>query len=136
MRAIASTRRAAGFTLVELMITCTIVAILALSAVPMYRGNVEAAKMTEGVAAVGTIRTALRVHAATHDGQYPDLSARGDELAFLGIHRLDLDGKYFTPDKYEVLSEPTGYVITARYGDVTYEVNERGEEVGTYRTGQ
>ena len=55
-------RRKQAFTLVELMIVVTIVAILALIAIPLYSANTTAAIMSEGVAGAGTIRTALRVY--------------------------------------------------------------------------
>ena len=62
-------RRKHAFTLVELMIVVVIVAILAMVAIPLYQGNVRAAKMSEGISGCGTVRTALRVYAASHGGR-------------------------------------------------------------------
>ena len=55
---IQSLRRKQAFTLVELMIVVTIIAILALIAIPLYSANTTAAIMSEGVAGAGTLRTA------------------------------------------------------------------------------
>ena len=52
---IQSMRRKQAFTLVELMIVVTIVAILALIAIPLYSANTTAAIMSEGVSGAGTI---------------------------------------------------------------------------------
>ena len=71
-------RNQAGFTLVELMIVIVIVGILAAVAVPIYQSNITKAKMSECDAALGTIRTALRISYAEH-GNYP-VVATGTEV--------------------------------------------------------
>jgi len=48
--------RRAGFTLIELMIVVAIVGILAMIAVPAFRGYVMRARMTEGYTMLGEIR--------------------------------------------------------------------------------
>jgi prepilin-type N-terminal cleavage/methylation domain-containing protein len=101
-----------GFTLVELMIVIVIVGILAAVAVPIYQGNVKKAKMSECDAALGTIRTALRVFYAEH-GRYPvvtdaQVTALSDSL---DIQAADLKGKYFSADVYKLTSNATTYTI-------------------------
>lgn len=59
------------FTLVELMIVVIIVAILAASAVPIYRSVVGRAYEAEVVSALATFRTAQRIFRA-EKGEYPD----------------------------------------------------------------
>ncbi len=82
---VSQSRRSGAFTLIELMIVVVIVAILALVAIPLYQGNVIAAKMSEGIAGCGTIRTAFRTYAASHAGNYPVLTAQnGSQLSVLG----------------------------------------------------
>jgi len=130
--------RSAAFTLVELMIVVVIVAILAMVAVPIYRANVTNAKMSEGIAGVGSIRTAFRIYAASHDGDYPVLTAvDGDGLDDLNVDGDDLDGKYFESDDYEVTSTASTYTIKATEPDSseTYIINQAGVESGTYTTG-
>ena len=104
-----------GFTLVELMIVIVIVGILAAVAIPIYQGNVKKAKMSECDAALGTIRTALRVFYAEH-GEYPDTKGqeKGEEFFSdsLDIQKPDLDGKYFKTENYTVNSDPAAYTIT------------------------
>lgn len=124
-------RRTGAFTLVELMIVVVIVAILALVAIPLYQSNVTAAKMSEGIAGVGTIRTALRVYAASHGGSYA-----GATFALMNISDSDLAGKYFTADSYALSNVAAGtYTITATMGDNTYVINQDGTESGTFTTG-
>ena len=130
-------RRMGAFTLVELMIVVVIVAILALVAVPLYSGHLLAAKMSEGIAGVGTIRTALRVYSAGNNGNYPTVTADGTGLAAYGIAAADLnDGKYFKAANYSVVSTDTTYTVTATLGSDTYAVDQDGLEKGTYKTGQ
>ena len=133
-------RRTSAFTLVELMIVVVIVAILALVAIPLYTGNVLSAKMSEGISAVGTIRTSLRVYAASHNGTYPVLTAvDGTGLtASIGVVAADLNGKYFQATDYVVTSSAAAYTLTATLHGAsdTYIVNQAGVESGSYTTGQ
>jgi prepilin-type N-terminal cleavage/methylation domain-containing protein len=124
-----------AFTLVELMIVVVIVAILAMVAIPIYMGNVTAAKMSEGISGCGTIRTALRVYAASHNGSYPTLDGvDGTGLSAINVNSADLDGKYFQAADYEVTSAAAAYTVTATLGDETYIINQDGVESGTFTT--
>ena len=51
-----------AFTLIELMIVVTIVAILALIAIPLYTANTVASIMSEGVSGAGMMRSQMRVY--------------------------------------------------------------------------
>ena len=109
-------RNQKGFTLVELMIVIVIVGILAAVAVPIYTANIKKAKMSECDAALGTIRTALRVYHAAHDPApaYPTAVA-GTQVSVvsgLDIDAADLDGKYFSAANYTLSSNATAYTIT------------------------
>ena len=78
----------AGFTLVELMVVVIIVGILAAVAVPVYRYNIRRAMASEGMAMVGSVRTAQRVWFAEHDAYtktWSDISGQVDIV----------DNKYF-----------------------------------------
>jgi prepilin-type N-terminal cleavage/methylation domain-containing protein len=136
-------RRKQAFTLVELMIVVTIVAILALIAIPLYSANTTAAVMSEGVAGCGTIRSALRVYYSQNStyvgATLPTSSASGTLQVAWG----DLAGKYFAQADYSIsgLGVST-YSITAgppsltTKAQFTYIINQAGTESGTYTTGQ
>ena len=131
-------RRKRAFTLVELMIVVTIVAILALIAIPLYTANTTAAIMSEGVAGAGTIRTALRVY-YSQNGTFT-----GATMTNLVLGANDLEGKYFAQTDYTlpVVTDST-YTIkagpptkTTRTGLPYYEIDQNGSELGTYTTNQ
>ena len=139
--------RKQAFTLVELMIVVTIVAILALIAVPLYSANTTSAIMAEGVAGAGTIRNQLQVYRAMNGGggylgaTLPTSTTPGT----LQLAWTDLQGKYFAPGDYSLISIGTStYTIKAGPpsqttkvpGSVYYEVNQLGSELGTYYTNQ
>ncbi len=92
-----------GFTLVELMIVVIIVGILAAVAIPMYQGATERAKASEAVAALGTIRGAMRVYFAEH-GTYVNANFTDNDLvtngSVLDVTDNDLMGHYFSSACY------------------------------------
>ena len=99
-------RNQKGFTLVELMIVVVIVGILAAVAIPMYTGSVKRAKASEAVAALGTIRSALRVYYAEHDSFLIGSSADID-IAKLDLTIGDLLGRYFDYSDYKYTRSST-----------------------------
>jgi len=136
--------RKQAFTLIELMVVLTIVAILALIAIPLYSTNTVAAIMAEGVAGAGTIRDAMRVYQAQY-GTYTGASLpTGGTAGTLQIGTTDLQGKYFAQADYQLLSvTSSSYVIKAGPPSQAtlanmpyYEINQLGSELGTYYTGQ
>jgi len=139
--------RKQAFTLVELMIVVTIVAILALIAIPLYSANTTSAIMAEGVAGAGTIRNQLRIYCATNGGggytgaTLPTSSATGT----LQLAWNDLQGKYFAPGDYSLVTVTSStFVIKAGPPSQTtkvssstyYEINQNGSELGTFYTNQ
>jgi len=112
------------------MIVVVIVAILALSATVILKGHLKASKMTEGVTAAGTIRTAMRIYSASHAGTYPTFNAvSGNGLSSIAVLGSDLAGKYFTATSYVVTSDANSYTIHVTFpGDEAYwyEVDEAG----------
>ena len=98
-----------GFTLIELMVVVFIVGILAAVAIPIMRGRIDAAKWSEGRAAMGSIRTAARAFSAEHGPGYAYAITGGAGLRTLGFSMRtqgdavsDLDGKYFTEEAYNI----------------------------------
>jgi prepilin-type N-terminal cleavage/methylation domain-containing protein len=102
----------AGFTLIELMIVVIIVAVLAAVGIPLLQGNVERAKLTEAVAGLGTIRTAVRAKIA-EVGSAPTTATMNTITLLrnqLGLKLGDLTGRFFEDNDYS-------YTMTA--GDPT-----------------
>ncbi|MBF0517345.1 MAG: prepilin-type N-terminal cleavage/methylation domain-containing protein [Nitrospirae bacterium] len=60
----------AGFTLIEMMVVVSIIAILAAVGIPKFMKSMDSAKSSEAVTAVGRIADALKEYRDIH-GQYP-----------------------------------------------------------------
>lgn len=132
-------RNQRGFTLVELMIVVIIVGILAAVAIPMYQGATERAKASEAVAALGTIRGAMRVYYAEH-ATYVDpaftLGAQVTNGSVLDVSDNDLLGRYFSSPCYTFLVVPTATTFTLQCngGDIGNVAPYATEVSGIIRT--
>jgi prepilin-type N-terminal cleavage/methylation domain-containing protein len=134
MRTFRRARAHQAFTLVELMIVCTMVAILALTATPMYTQYVTSAVISEGVAGTGAIRTAMRIYCSQH-GSYA-----GANLNNLNIGSIDLEGKYFAQSDYSLTNVGAStYLIKAGPPSKStqpnmpyYAIDQNGDELGTW----
>ncbi len=113
-------KKNSGFSLVELMIVIVIIGVLAAVAVPIYNNNVMKAKMSEADAALGSIRTQLRVYYG-ENGNYP---APGTGVAVVGagwndINATELDGKYFNDASYTyTCTDSSLYTIICAKGEI------------------
>lgn len=120
-----------GFTLVELMITIVIIGILAAVAVPIYQSQINRAKASEADAALGTIRTALRVYYAENStypkqGSFKKVTAIG-----IGITATALNGKYFQASDYTYKSKDgKTYEIRATGSGAQKGINRKMNEKG------
>jgi prepilin-type N-terminal cleavage/methylation domain-containing protein len=79
-----------GFTLIELMITVTIIGILAMVAIPKFADMSRRAREAQTKGSLGTIRSALTIYYSDMEGLYPT-----DRL-----ESLTVDAKYivFVPN--------------------------------------
>ncbi len=127
-------RNQKGFTLVELMITVVIVGVLASVAIPLYQANVKRAKGSEAEAALGTIRTALRVYYA-ENATYPKeknyKAVTALKLRGIDIDPEDLVGKYFPSSAYKYKSKDgKKYTIQATGAGASKGINRQIDETG------
>jgi prepilin-type N-terminal cleavage/methylation domain-containing protein len=106
-----------GFTLVELVIVIVIVGILSVISVPIYRGYVEKAMMTEGKVLIGAIGKAELAYHVQH-GYFFDTNGRTEYSS-----ELDIDAganKYF----YEFSAESGSYSIPNANANFVASVNK------------
>ena len=99
---------AAGFTLVELLIVVIIVAVLAAVGIPLMRGNVERAKLSEADAGLGMFRGAIRAKIA-EGGTIPattDMNTITKIRSQLNFKIGDLTGRYFEDNDYSYTGTP------------------------------
>ncbi len=113
-------KRNSGFSLVELMIVIVIIGVLAAVAVPIYNNNVMKAKMSEADAALGSIRTQLRVYYG-ENGSYPTEASAVSVVgaSWNDINTSELNGKYFVDSSYTYVSaDGANYTITCAKGSI------------------
>ena len=122
----------AGFTLVELMITIVIVGVLAAVAIPLSQANVKRGKAAEADAALGAIRTHLRVYYAENTN-YPTeaIYIQVDSIG-INIAAGDLNGTYFNTADYKYKStNGVTYTIQATGSGSQAGINRQIDQAGT-----
>ena len=102
-----------GFTMTELIIALIIVAILAIIAIPAYRGYVKKGIATEGKALLGEINAAQQIY-YSRNGQYYAGTAGQQYGSSFGVDARR--NKYFT--SYELISKDD------TTGEFIYRTNE------------
>jgi prepilin-type N-terminal cleavage/methylation domain-containing protein len=130
-------RNQRGFTLVELMIVVIIVGILAAVAIPMYQGATERAKASEAVAALGTIRGAMRVYFAEHGTYVIAGVAAGDQVTdpgVLDVTDTDLLGRYFSTECYTFDAVPTANAFDIECDGAASTASQAGEVASIVRS--
>jgi type IV pilus assembly protein PilE len=106
-----------GFTLIELMIVVIVIGVLAAVAIPMYSIVPGRSKSTESVAALGLVRTSMRVYYAEH-GTYENAAFTDGERVTVGgilaVKDEDLAGRYFSTECYTFDGAPAAATFRIR----------------------
>jgi type IV pilus assembly protein PilE len=98
-------KQARGFTLIELMITVAIIAILAAIALPQYNDYVQRGKLTEAFTALAEFRVRME--------QFYQDNRRYDGGGLNGCGAAAPNSKYFTFGCAPAVAPSQTYVITA-----------------------
>ena len=108
-------RRRSGFTLIELMITVAIIAILSAIAYPSYLESVNKSKRAEGKAGIINISQRLERCFTQHNAYDDDNCPSGTETTENGHYQIDIDTSSTT---YTLTAAPT--FSDTRCGTLTY----------------
>ena len=100
-----ASRRAAGFSMVDLAIVIGIVVILTAIALPIVSSNISNARLSEADANLGSIRTQLRIYYGQNQ-EYPKAPAGAMVVGatWNDINTGALNGKYFDDSSYKYVS--------------------------------
>jgi len=111
-----------GFSLLELMVVIVVIAVITAIAVPIYGNNIMKAKQAEADAALGTIRTQLRIFYAEW-GEYPDgMEATVIDADWSHFKAGELDGSHFSDESYSY----------SKLGEGWYQIRCAGGEILDY----
>lgn len=127
-RSAARLHRGAGFTLIELMITVAVIAILTSIAVPMYGGYVQRSKITEATSGLSDMRNRLEQYFLDNRGFPVNCIPAAAGPAAAGSIYLPGGTQYFTFAC--AFPSATTYTVTATgiaakgMGNFAYTINE------------
>ena len=94
-------KRPKGFTLIELLVVIIIVGILASVAIPMMQANRQRAMLSEAKAALGVLRSAVRLYQVEHEATNPSSGEfKTPGYTIPGVIGSDLDGTFFSKETY------------------------------------
>lgn len=112
-----------GFSLVELLVVITIIAILSVTAYIAFGGQTSKARNTKRIESLGTIQSALEIYAVSHENKYPagDITALATELNAVGLMKeLPVDpGSTPNDFVYVASGSQKSYLLVATLEDET-----------------
>lgn len=92
--------RCRGFTILELMASCAVIALLTVLAIPSYQAIMNSQKSRAAIADIRSLGLKLQTYALGHDDQYPP------SLATLGLDGMN--DPWGNPYQYLNLQDPAG----------------------------
>ncbi len=121
-----------GFTLVELVIVIAIVIILSVVSVPIYRGYIDKAKMSEAYALWGAVLAAQKAYYGEYGNFYLEKQTDLNETAYSSVLGVDARGnKYFS--WFRIGSDFRATDSSAKSGFSFNIYNDPGKPSGTVR---
>lgn len=124
-----------GFTLIELMITIAIIAVLAAVALPSYQGSVKKSRRSDAQAALAGFANAMERHFTTNNNSYKGAASGGTDngvpTVFAPQSPLDGATKYYNLRIAGVPADGSRYTlratpIGAQVGDGVIELDSTG----------
>lgn len=123
-------RQTAGFTLIEVMVTVVILALLAAAALPVYSGQMKKGRLTEAAGALQENAQFLERHYMKH-GQYrltstkwPDLPRTGTQYFTIGFSS-QAKGEKYGSDRYILRAQAKPGYSEERYLELDHHGNMR-----------
>jgi len=118
---------AKGFTLIELLIVVIIIAILAAIAIPQFSNSSTDAQESASLANLATMRSAVELYRAQHNGNYPSKAPVGTAPAGCAVagSATDNDATTFT-DQLTKYSSASGHTCTTQVAGYIYGPYLRG----------
>lgn len=113
---------AKGFTLIELLIVVIIIAILAAIAIPQFSNSSTDAQESASLANLATIRSAVELYRAQHNGIYPSKAPVGAPPATacpVAGSAVDNDATTFS-DQLSKYSSASGHTCTTQVAGYIY----------------
>ena len=112
-----------GFSLVELLVVITIIAILSVTAYIAFGGQTAKARNTKRIESLSTIQSALEIYAVNNDNQYPsgDITALATAFDTAGLmDEIPVDpGRNGASFVYAVSGIGKSYLLAATMEDET-----------------
>lgn len=115
--------RAAGFTLIEIMITVAIVGILSAIALPMYSDSLKRGRLTEAAGTLEVFRTQMEQYYQSNNGTYVGACVAGTDAPIPPADSFTYTCENITKDTY--LLKATGGTKISGFTFTVNHLNER-----------
>lgn len=97
-----------GFSLIELMVVIVIVIILALALTPLFKEEIEKARYSEGISALGALNTKIKVYIAENNALPPASASVNNTRNVVRLVNSNADAHGFSNDGTDDTQNTTG----------------------------